>query len=87
MPLKGSAEILVHEVASKGAADLLVCKVYSRNMAEHNDGLWCDVHTRSLASSRIKWVDNRNTANLLICYVNNRSMAGWQIDHRLRGKL
>ncbi|MGM0985358.1 MAG: DUF6150 family protein [Pseudomonadota bacterium] len=37
---RGAADVLVHEVNSRSAADLLVCKVDSRSVAKGNDGLW-----------------------------------------------
>ncbi|WP_423750377.1 DUF6150 family protein [Enterobacter hormaechei] len=65
----------------------MVCRVESRSVSQGMDGLWCEVTSRSVASSKVKFVTSRSSADLLICYVTLRSVAGWTREHPLKGKL
>lgn len=84
---RAGADYLVHEVASRGEADLMVCKVDAKRDALNNDGAWCFVDGRDEATSIVHFLDTRANAHLLICYVSNRGEAGWRETHPLQGKL
>ncbi len=84
---RADADIIAHEVKSRGMADLLVCKSDHRRDALHEDGVWCFVDSRAEASSTVNFIDTRANADLLICYVGSRGETGWRTDHPLKGKL
>ncbi|HID3219401.1 TPA: DUF6150 family protein [Enterobacter cloacae] len=53
---RSAADIAVCVVGSRSVADLLVCRVESRSVSQGIDGLWCEVTSRSVASSKVKFV-------------------------------
>jgi hypothetical protein len=84
---KGSADVLVCEVPSTQAADLLVYVVDSRGAAI-GDALWCYVASGAAATSRVCFVDSPSSAHLLVHFVQSRMAAGWRTKlHPLEGTL
>ncbi|MEP0365750.1 MAG: DUF6150 family protein [Cyclobacteriaceae bacterium] len=45
------------------------------------------VESAGAADSKVCFVNSRGVADLLICYVSSRGVAGWQNEHRLKGKI
>ena len=80
----GEAHIRAAIVDSRGMADLCVYLVSSPGLARGDEYWFVD---RSKESART-WVcfTGIGMAEINICFVNDRGMAGWQVEHRLRGK-
>jgi hypothetical protein len=80
----GEAHIRVCLVGDRGEADLLVYRVSSLGLA-HGDPLWFVTKDKQSATC---WVffTSPGMAEVKVYFVANRSEAGWQKEHRLRGK-
>lgn len=84
---RGNADVLVCEVQSTQAADLLVYVVDS-GAAAIGDALWCYVKSGAAATSRVCFVDEPSRAHLLVHFVQSRMAAGWRTElHPLEGAL
>lgn len=82
-PVMGEAHLRVAIVNDRGQADLLVHQEDSWGLA-HGDERW--YVTRDKQDATV-WVffTSQGMAQLNICFVDNRSEAGWQKPSRYRG--
>jgi hypothetical protein len=80
--IQGDAQVRVALVNDPGAADLWVYRVSSWGLAQ-GDALWYITTERDQASVRV-YFDSIGMAQLKICFVSTRGMAGWQKAHRLQ---
>ena len=79
----GEAHMRVAIVDNRGEADLLVYRVNSWGMA-YGDHLWFITRNKQDATA---WVffTSPGFAQIKICFVDNRSEAGWQRPSRFQG--
>lgn len=80
----GEAHIRAAIVDDRGMADLCVYLVDSVGLASGDEYWFVD---KSKESART-WVyfSGLGMAQIKVCFVKNRGMAGWQTEHRLQGK-
>ena len=71
----GEAQLLV-ALVGRGSADLLVHRVNSRGFA-HGDGLWFFSPDRGTADTLI-FITSPGMAQLKVCFVDTQGEAGWQ---------
>lgn len=84
-PDMGMANVRAALVSGQGEADLCVLRVSSWGLAL-GDALWYVCRDRQDAQLCVHF-GNRGMAELLVCFVDNYSAAGWQRPHRLKGRL
>lgn len=72
----GEADVRVAMV-ERGSADLLVHRVASLGLA-HGDALWYITRDRQSATARVCFVP-QGMAQLKICFVDTYGEAGWQV--------
>lgn len=80
----GEAQIRVALVSERGSADLLVHRVGSWSLA-HGDARWFITRDKQDATA---WVffTSPGMANVKVCFVDSYGEAGWQNEHRFRGR-
>ncbi len=80
----GEAHINAAIVDDRGMADLCVYLVGSPGMAS-GDKYWFMDKSKEAAAT---WVcfTGLGMADVAVCFVKNRGMAGWQVEHRLKGR-
>lgn len=83
----GTAEIAVCDVGSQGLADLLVFETTDQGLARSDDGVWCFVGSSGLATTSVWFTSAQGSADLKICFVSSRGLAGWRNSHALQGWL
>lgn len=81
------ADVTVHITENRATADLFAFKVESRDLARGQDAVWCEVDVVALADITCLLVDSIRAADLVVCFVNSRGLAGWRKPHDLDGKL
>jgi len=59
-------------------ADLFVCTVDSKKLAQGNQGLWYFQDSQTYADKKIFFVDQRELSKLQIYFIDDPSRAGWQ---------
>ena len=59
-------------------ADLFVCTVDSKKLAQGNQGLWYFQDSQTYADKKIFFVDQREFSKLQIYFIDEPSQAGWQ---------
>nr|WP_257620631.1 DUF6150 family protein [Janthinobacterium sp. NKUCC08_JDC] len=80
----GEADVRV-AIVQRGSADLLVHRVASFGLA-HGDALWFITRERQSATAGM-YFTSPGFAQLAICFVDHASEAGWTRPHRLKGCL
>lgn len=80
----GEARIRVAIVDHPGEADLCVYLVNSIGLAS-GDSYWFVDKSRQSARTWV-YFTSRGMAQVKICFVKNRGMAGWNKSHPLEGK-
>ena len=59
-------------------ADLFVCTVDSKKLAQGNQGLWYFQDSQTYADKKIFFVDKQELSKLQIYFIDEPSQAGWQ---------
>ena len=80
----GEAHIKAAKVDHIGEADLCVYIVSSLGMAQ-GDEFWFVDRARESARTWV-YFTGRGMAQVTICFVKSRGLAGWRTEHRLKGK-
>lgn len=81
----GSAHIKAAIVDTPGMADLCVFLVESVGMAS-GDAYWFIDRSKESARTWVYFPANIGMADIKICFVKSRAMAGWKTNHILEGK-
>lgn len=80
----GEARVRV-ALVERGSADLLVHRVASHGLA-HGDALWYVTRDRQDAAL-LAYFTSQGMAQLKVCFVDTHGEAGWTKPHPLRGRL
>jgi hypothetical protein len=80
----GEARVRV-ALVDRGSADLLVHRVVSRGLA-HGDALWFFTREPQSANAHA-YFTSQGMAQLKVCFVDTFGEAGWTKPHPLRGRL
>lgn len=81
----GEAHRKIYITQQKQEADLFVYIVGNKGLATR-DGQWYLSKNRTEVNVRV-YFSSRAMAELIVYFVNNRSEAGWQKSHHLKGRL
>lgn len=85
-PTMGDANLRVAIVTERGFADLWVCRVDSRGMA-NTAARWFITPDRQMANTVVHFC-SPGMAQLTVCWVNALGESGWRVpDHPLRRRL
>jgi hypothetical protein len=79
----GEAQIRV-ALVSRGEADLFACRVGNYGMAQ-GDSLWFITRDKQGANTRVCFT-SIGMAEVKVCFVDSQSEAGWQKEHRYKGR-
>lgn len=82
-----TADYKVFVTNKRHEAHLLVWQSKSKWESLGKEEIWFKSKSRSESSFTIRWVKSRHQSDLIIFFVKNRSEAGWQGEHRLKGNL
>lgn len=82
--LKADAKVL--RTKNKNKADLFVY-LANQDSDVASDAIWKFTDKKSEADFKIYWVDRPYKSDLIIYLVNDPKAAGWNKNHKLKGKI
>lgn len=79
------AQYKIYITSNKGEADLWVYNVSNRGLSR-GDSHWYVTKNKEECTSKL-FFSSRGMASLIVFFVNSQGEAGWQKEHKLRGRL